>query len=95
MLSVEENAALTSVGPGTPTGDLMRYWQPIAVSSQPTKNHSQPTKNHEKWVDRVVGTLEGPDIEAQSDEARGEHEHDGDDDLAEADDQEGHLPATT
>jgi 5,5'-dehydrodivanillate O-demethylase len=32
MLSEEENARLTQVGPGTPMGELMRrYWQPIAT----------------------------------------------------------------
>src|SRR4051812_7894719 len=32
MLSKEENARLTQVGPGTPMGEVMRrYWQPIAA----------------------------------------------------------------
>jgi 5,5'-dehydrodivanillate O-demethylase oxygenase subunit len=34
MLSQEENALLTQVGPGTPMGQLMRwYWQPIASAA--------------------------------------------------------------
>src|SRR6266571_5204180 len=42
MLSAEENATLTRVGPGTPMGELMRrYWQPIAavaeLADSPTK----------------------------------------------------------
>lgn len=42
MLSVQENERLTRVGPGTPTGELLRrYWMPIALSSdirgRPTK----------------------------------------------------------
>ena len=42
MLSVEENVALTSVGPGTPMGSLMRrYWHPVAAAAElderPTK----------------------------------------------------------
>src|SRR5258705_13167582 len=35
MLSREENEILTSVGPGTPMGELMRrYWMPAALSSE-------------------------------------------------------------
>ena len=42
MLSVNENAALTQVGKGTPMGELMRrYWHPIAavpeLNARPTK----------------------------------------------------------
>ena len=42
MLTKAENERLTRVGPGTPTGELMRrYWHPIAASTQldesPTK----------------------------------------------------------
>ena len=34
MLSVEENDLMTRVGPGTPTGNLMRqYWLPAATSA--------------------------------------------------------------
>ena len=34
MLSREENALLTEVGPGTPMGDLLRqYWMPVLLSS--------------------------------------------------------------
>ena len=37
MLSKEENQTLTSVGPGTPTGELLRrYWQPIAAAVELT-----------------------------------------------------------
>jgi 5,5'-dehydrodivanillate O-demethylase len=35
MLSAEQNALLTRIGPGTPAGNLMRrYWQPIAAASE-------------------------------------------------------------
>src|SRR3954454_10821495 len=35
MLSQEQNELLTSVGPGTPMGELMRrYWIPIAAASE-------------------------------------------------------------
>ena len=35
MLSAEQNAMLTQIGPGTPAGNLMRrYWQPIAATSE-------------------------------------------------------------
>lgn len=34
MLSQEENALLTSVGPGTPGGEMMRrYWHPVGLSA--------------------------------------------------------------
>jgi 5,5'-dehydrodivanillate O-demethylase len=41
-ISVEENAHLTRIGPGTPMGDLLRrYWHPIAAAveivGRPTK----------------------------------------------------------
>ena len=33
MLTQEQNADLTRVGPGTPMGELMRrYWHPVAAS---------------------------------------------------------------
>jgi phenylpropionate dioxygenase-like ring-hydroxylating dioxygenase large terminal subunit len=35
MLTQEQNALLTQVGPGTPGGDLLRrYWQPVALSEE-------------------------------------------------------------
>ena len=35
MISEEENALLTLVGPGTPMGDLLRrYWMPIAAETE-------------------------------------------------------------
>jgi 5,5'-dehydrodivanillate O-demethylase len=35
MLSVEDNALLTRVGPGTPMGQLMRwYWQPVCAADE-------------------------------------------------------------
>ena len=35
MLTAEENAQLTRVGPGTLIGDLMRqYWIPVVLSSE-------------------------------------------------------------
>ena len=43
MLSHEENELLTRVGPGTPSGELLRrYWHPIAVAKELTAEH--PTK---------------------------------------------------
>lgn len=43
MLTPEQNAELTQVGPGTPMGALMRrYWQPIGASAEVTDR--QPTK---------------------------------------------------
>ena len=43
MLTKEENARLTRVGPGTPGGALLRrYWQPIAIASELTAE--QPKK---------------------------------------------------
>ena len=37
MLSREENAYLTQVGPGTPAGELLRrYWHPVAVAGELT-----------------------------------------------------------
>ena len=39
MLSVEENKRLTRVGPGTPMGQLLRwYWHPIAATIQLKEN---------------------------------------------------------
>jgi 5,5'-dehydrodivanillate O-demethylase oxygenase subunit len=35
MMTAEENVRITRVGPGTPTGDLLRrYWMPIATSDE-------------------------------------------------------------
>ena len=35
MLTTEENARLTQVGPGTPMGNLLRrYWHPVAAAAQ-------------------------------------------------------------
>jgi len=37
MLSAEENKLLTSIGPGTPTGALLRrYWHPVGISQHVT-----------------------------------------------------------
>lgn len=42
MLSIQENEALTRVGPGTPMGELMRrYWHPIAPTAE---LEERPTK---------------------------------------------------
>src|SRR6266581_4643387 len=39
MLTAEENARLTQVGPGTPMGELMRrYWQPVAAAAELAEN---------------------------------------------------------
>src|SRR5262245_29006307 len=43
MLTQEENELLTSVGPGTPGGELLRrYWHPVAVPSEITAE--RPTR---------------------------------------------------
>jgi 5,5'-dehydrodivanillate O-demethylase len=43
MLTAEDNALITQVGPGTPGGDLLRrYWHPIAVATDLTDE--RPTK---------------------------------------------------
>jgi 5,5'-dehydrodivanillate O-demethylase oxygenase subunit len=35
MLSIEDNKLLTEVGPGTPTGDLLRrYWHPVCAAAE-------------------------------------------------------------
>ena len=45
MLTQEQNERMTSVGAGTPMGDLMRrYWHPIAVSSQFAASGTRPIK---------------------------------------------------
>lgn len=39
MLTVDDNQLLTSIGPGTPCGDLLRrYWQPFALMSEVTND---------------------------------------------------------
>src|SRR5436190_19738790 len=43
VLTPEENALLTQVGPGTPDGELLRrYWLPIAAAQELTEE--SPTK---------------------------------------------------
>jgi 5,5'-dehydrodivanillate O-demethylase len=43
MLTAEENAYLTRVGPGTPAGELLRrYWHPVAIAADLTSE--KPTK---------------------------------------------------
>jgi 5,5'-dehydrodivanillate O-demethylase len=43
MLTQEENAILTQVGPGTPGGELLRrYWHPIAIAAELTDEN--PTR---------------------------------------------------
>jgi 5,5'-dehydrodivanillate O-demethylase len=43
MLTAEENARLTRVGPGTPAGELLRrYWHPVAFVAELT--HEGPTR---------------------------------------------------
>src|SRR5579871_1356736 len=45
MLTSEENARLTRVGPGTPMGVLMRrYWQPACLSSELPENDGAPIR---------------------------------------------------
>ena len=45
MLTAEENARLTRVGPGTPMGALMRrYWQPACLSSELPESDGAPLR---------------------------------------------------
>src|SRR5687768_11266842 len=45
MLSAEENALFTRVGPGTEIGRLLRwYWHPIAAAAQLDENPVLPVK---------------------------------------------------
>ena len=45
MLTQEENALLTQVGPGTPGGNLLRrYWHPIRATAQLDDNPVQPVR---------------------------------------------------
>jgi phenylpropionate dioxygenase-like ring-hydroxylating dioxygenase large terminal subunit len=45
MLSREDNALLTRVGPGTPMGSLLRhFWQPFALSSELPQADSDPIR---------------------------------------------------
>ncbi len=45
MLTVEQNDRYTRVGPGTPTGELMRrYWHPIAAVSQMNDRPTMPIR---------------------------------------------------
>ena len=45
MLTAEQNERLTKVGPGTPTGELMRrYWHPIAAASQMNDRATKPIR---------------------------------------------------
>jgi len=45
MLTQEENAKMTQVGPGTPMGELLRrYWHPIAASAQLDGHGTRPVK---------------------------------------------------
>ena len=45
MLSVENNEAITRVGPGTPMGELMRrYWQPVLMSREVAEPDCDPLR---------------------------------------------------
>jgi len=45
MLSIQENEALTRVGPGTPMGELMRrYWHPIAGTDELDERPTKPVR---------------------------------------------------
>jgi len=45
MLTQEENALLTQVGPGTPMGNLLRrYWQPVGVTAELDKEPVQEVR---------------------------------------------------
>ena len=45
MLSVEDNAMLTQVGPGTPTGELFRrFWLPAMLSSELPEPDGDPIR---------------------------------------------------
>src|SRR5262245_66149293 len=44
MLSNEENELLTRVGPGTPTGEMLRcYWWPVGFSAE-VKSRGRPVR---------------------------------------------------
>ena len=46
MISAEDNRLLTSVGPGTPMGEVMRrYWVPVGLSAGSTP----PTHSVQSW----------------------------------------------
>ena len=45
MLTAEQNDRLTRVGPGTPTGELMRrYWHPIAAVAMMNDRSTKPIR---------------------------------------------------
>ena len=45
MLTLEQNARLTRVDPGTPCGELMRrYWHPVAAVSQMKDRYTMPVR---------------------------------------------------
>ena len=45
MLTAEQNDRLTRVGPGTPTGELMRrYWHPIAAVAMMNDRSTMPVR---------------------------------------------------
>ena len=45
MLTAEENARLTEVGPGTPMGELLRrYWHPVAAASEFEDSATKPLR---------------------------------------------------
>ena len=67
MLTAEENEMLTRVGPGTPSGELLRrYWHPVAIAGELSEDNPvkfvrilcedlvlfQPKR--EKWVSCMI-----------------------------------------
>jgi phthalate 4,5-dioxygenase oxygenase subunit len=55
MLSLEENAYLTHIGPGTPMGNLFRrFWLPLFVSSELPENDGPPLRTRILCEDLVA-----------------------------------------
>src|SRR6266851_1648602 len=55
MLSLEENAYLTHIGPGTPMGNLFRrFWLPLFLSSELPDNDGPPLRTRILCEDLVA-----------------------------------------
>ena len=55
MLSVEENALLTDISPGTPMGNLMRrYWVPVMLSGELPEPDGDPMRVRLLCEDLVI-----------------------------------------
>jgi phenylpropionate dioxygenase-like ring-hydroxylating dioxygenase large terminal subunit len=55
MLTAEDNAVLTQVGPGTPMGNLLRrYWMPVLLSNEIAQPDGPPVRAHILGEDLVA-----------------------------------------